>query len=79
MSKSLEKPMVTRIFSHVVANSSICTSDMKSRVNSSDNDITYRDHIKHTNLFPNNIKHWINSSYAYDIQLFQDGSQIYEN
>ena len=26
-SKSLEKPVVTRIFSHVVTNSSFCTSD----------------------------------------------------
>ena len=34
---------------------------MKGRVKGSDQDVTYRDHIKNTNGFPNIIKHHINT------------------
>ena len=52
---------------------------MKSRLNGSDNDMKYKYHKKHSNIFTKIIKHIEVPSYKYDIQLFQSGIQIHEN
>ena len=52
---------------------------MKSRVNGSDQDMKYGYHIKikiNSQTSSNSMEY---ISYKYDMQLFQNGSQIHEN